>query len=80
MKNLFQKVKHAFFILLLIVPVTSLIVLIVTLACGADMASTLSYTLFALAVFPGGIAFMIYGRHPYSSVIYEENKYNNYYR
>lgn len=79
MKNVLKKIRLFLEIACVVTPVLSLIGLIVTLF-KAPADSPLVLILMGTTIIPGGIAYIIYGRHPYGSVVYKANVYNRYYR
>lgn len=64
MKNVFKKIRLFLEIACVVAPVLSLIGLIVALFT-AQPDSPLVLSLIGTTIIPGGIAYIIYGRHPY---------------
>lgn len=79
MENIFKKMRLFLEVACVVTPVLSLIGLIVVLFT-APSGSSLVLILMGATIIPGGIAYILYGHHPYGAVIYKNCMDNRYHR
>lgn len=79
MGNILKKTLLILQVACIITPILSLVGLIAVLFT-APSGSPLVLILMGTTIIPGGIAYIIYGHHPYGSVIYKNYTDNRYHR